>query len=276
MGEESARTNVSIYTNMNGFKSSTVFHKSPKQLGSESAAIVVLTRNSELPKLVDSITSFEASFNKYFRYPYVFINNEPFTQDFKTVIKAQSSADMEFVQVENGTWEYPVWINQTYAKECRQDMERRNVFYGGSESYRFMCRFFSGWFFRHPAVMKYEYYWRVEPSVEFYCNVDEDPFKYMKENNKLYGFKIMPYEFMNTMPTLWKTALEWKNKQGIGNTSLWDVFTKNGEYTGCHFWTNFEIAKTDLWKNEAYLSFFNYLDRAGGFFYERYSELWEL
>jgi hypothetical protein len=35
------------------------------------------------------------------------------------------------------------------------------VIYGGSESYRHMCRYESGFFFRHPLMMNYEYYWRV-------------------------------------------------------------------------------------------------------------------
>ena len=31
------------------------------------------------------------------------------------------------------------------------------------------------------------FYRRVEPSVEFYCDIDYDPFLYMQENNKKYG-----------------------------------------------------------------------------------------
>lgn len=72
-------------------------------------------------------------------------------------------------------------------------------------------------------------------------------------------------------------------------------------YNGCHFWTNFEvrwgytaifsclfsicsythsyllstggyftqIASLDLWRSNDYLKLFSYLDRSGGFFYER-------
>lgn len=42
------------------------------------------------------------------------------------------------------------------------------------------------------------------------------------------------------------------------------------DYNGCHFWTNFEIARIDLWHSEAYQEFFKALDATGGFFYERY------
>jgi len=33
-------------------------------------------------------------------------------------------------------------------------------------------------------------------------------------------------------------------------------------------WSNFEIGNMDLWRGEAYTKFFDYLDKAGGFYYE--------
>ena len=66
-------------------------------------------------------------------------------------------------------------------------MEEDNIIYGGSLSYRNMCRFNSGFFFRHPLLDKYRWYWRIEPDVQFHCDLDFDPFVYMQENNKVYG-----------------------------------------------------------------------------------------
>ena len=33
-------------------------------------------------------------------------------------------------------------------------------------------------------------------------------------------------------------------------------------------WSNFEIGDMDLWRSEAYMKFFEYLDQKGGFYYE--------
>ena len=33
-------------------------------------------------------------------------------------------------------------------------------------------------------------------------------------------------------------------------------------------WSNFEIANMKFWRGEAYMSFFEYLDSQGGFYYE--------
>ena len=46
----------------------------------------------------------------------------------------------------------------------------------------------------------------------------------------------------------------------------------NGEYNLCHFWSNFEIASLDFWRGEAYIKYFEALDRAGGFYYERWGD----
>jgi hypothetical protein len=50
-----------------------------------------------------------------------------------------------------------------------------------------LFRFQSGFFFRHPLLDPYEYYWRIEPDVNFYCDVDYDVFQMMKDNKFKYG-----------------------------------------------------------------------------------------
>jgi len=44
---------------------------------------VLLARNSDLSGVVSSMKQMEDRFNKKFQYPYVFLNEEPFTDDFK-------------------------------------------------------------------------------------------------------------------------------------------------------------------------------------------------
>jgi len=44
------------------------------------------------------------------------------------------------------------------------------------------------------------------------------------------------------------------------------------DYNLCHFWSNFEIADMSFWRGEAYTAFTQHLDRAGGFYYERWGD----
>lgn len=53
-----------------------------------------------------------------------------------------------------------------------------------------LLRFQSGFFFRHPLLDAYEYYWRVEPDVHYYCDIDYDVFQMMKDKQLKYGKKF--------------------------------------------------------------------------------------
>lgn len=44
------------------------------------------------------------------------------------------------------------------------------------------------------------------------------------------------------------------------------------EYNLCHFWSNFEIARVDVFDNELYNAYFKYLEETGGFWSERWGD----
>jgi len=48
-----------------------------------NATLVLLCRNSDLEGTVDSIRQMEDRFNKKYKYPWVLLNDEPFTDNFK-------------------------------------------------------------------------------------------------------------------------------------------------------------------------------------------------
>ena len=142
-----------------------------------------------------------------------------------------------------------------------------------------MCRYNSGWFFRHPLLMKYAWYWRVEPDIDFYCTIPYDPFTFMRENDKVYSFVISLPEYFETIPTLWDTTKrfcrehpEYVAQNNSINFIVDDEKGWDGDYNRCHFWSNFEIASLDFWRSEAYLKYFDYLDKDGGFYYERWGD----
>lgn len=51
------------------------------------------------------------------------------------------------------------------------------------------------------------------------------------------------------------------------------VSDNNGDsYNLCHFWSNFEIGDLNFLRSREYMEYFEYLDRTGGFFYERWGD----
>ncbi|KAJ1959866.1 hypothetical protein IWQ62_004444, partial [Dispira parvispora] len=175
-----------------------------------NACFVVLVRNEEMMDMITTVLSLEKKFNNKYNYPYVFLNDKPFTEVFKRTVSLMTNANVTFGLVPKEHWSYPSWVSQVRASETRYNM--REVIYGSSESYRHMCRYQSGFFFRHPLVESYEYYWRVEPGVKFLCDIDYDPFLYLKDHDIQYGFTISLKEIPETIPTLWETTKEFMRK----------------------------------------------------------------
>jgi alpha 1,2-mannosyltransferase len=49
-----------------------------------NATIVILARNGDLNGVITSIKQMEDRFNKKFQYPYTFLNEQPFSDEFKS------------------------------------------------------------------------------------------------------------------------------------------------------------------------------------------------
>lgn len=252
----------------------------------QSAVILVLCRNEELPGIKASITNLEQRFNKKYQYPYVFLNDKEFTKEFKSTMQKTCNDRASFGQVEPDEWEMPPGVDRTKAEKAWEGMRKSGVPYATMESYHNMCRFFSRTFYKHPLLANYEYYWRVEPNVKFHCDIDEDPFEYMQQHKKKYGFVITIREFMSSIPTLGQTTAEFirknyatlQKKDTKGGTQLFDNHSNfkfmfnDGDYNGCHFWSNFEIGSFEFLRSQKYNAFVDTLEEAGGFYYERWGD----
>lgn len=181
-------------------------------------------------------------------------------------------------------WAVPSWINNDLFHESAEILKEQAVQYSDLMSYHQMCRWNSGMFYKHPALANTRYYWRVEPKVHFFCDVDYDVFRYMEDNNKTYGFTINLYDSPESIPTLWpetmtflaahpeyihpNNAMDWLKD----STRRPEINRRAKGYSTCHFWSNFEIADMEFWRSQAYEDYFDHLDRAGGFFYERWGD----
>lgn len=114
-----------------------------------NAALVMLARNSDVQGAVDSVRNVQEQFNQHFGYPWVFLNDQEWTPEFKrkvgnAVAAHGGGAEATFEVIPKSMWGYPPWIDPQEARESMADMERRKITYAGKESYHHMCRFNSG------------------------------------------------------------------------------------------------------------------------------------
>ncbi|KAJ2894320.1 glycolipid 2-alpha-mannosyltransferase [Zalerion maritima] len=249
-----------------------------------NATLLSLVRNSELNDMLRSMRDLESTWNHKFNYPWMFFNDEEFSQEFKQKTQAETKAKCSYHVVPPEHWDIPSWINEDLYQESAKILAENKVQYADQKSYHQMCRWNSGMFYKHPALQDFQYYWRVEPKVHFFCDIDYDVFRFMRDHNKTYGFTINLFDDPKTVPTLWPETTRFmaahpeyihpNNAQGwLTDAEHWPEHTQDANgYSTCHFWSNFEIADMTFWRSKVYEDYFNHLDRAGGFFYERWGD----
>ncbi|KAK3301770.1 glycosyltransferase family 15 protein [Chaetomium strumarium] len=272
-----------------------------------NAVFVVLARNKELDGVVQSLKSIERHFNRWYHYPYVFLNDGDFNQTFMDTVKNYTSSEVKFGKVGPDMWGFPDWVDPKVAKEGIAKQGDNAIMYGGMESYHHMCRFYSGFFYKHPLLADYDWYWRLEPEIKYFCDITYDPFIEMIKHNKTYGFTIAVKELRETVPNIFRYASAYKRLNNLTSQGLWEMFVepqpdkeekKDGakdkppapedeparppeidmeamegeKYNMCHFWSNFEIARLDFFRSKEYNDFFEMMDRSGGFWMERWGD----
>ncbi|THH05742.1 hypothetical protein EW146_g9819 [Bondarzewia mesenterica] len=273
-----------------------------------NATLLMLARNTDLEGAVQSVREMEDKFNKKFRYPWVFLNEEPFAEAFKRRVGNLVSSTATFAQIPRDHWFQPDWIDEAKATEGRNKLVQKNIIYGGNTATcaaSTRASFFAMRLSNSIAIIG-------GPDVHFHCEMDIDPFEYLQTHNKTYGFTISMKEFEETIPTLWAATKGisyslplplLRRGIGTGNTSppimRWPSYrritakaiiyaivrlisivsfpTKNahvsvGPFENHKVWSNFEIADMDFWRGEAYMKFFDFLDSKGGFYYERWGD----
>ncbi|KAI0306562.1 glycolipid 2-alpha-mannosyltransferase-domain-containing protein [Multifurca ochricompacta] len=112
-----------------------------------NATFVVLCRNSELAGILRSVQQMEDRFNRRYGYPWVFLNDEPFTQEFQERVSIQIGAPVSFGTIPHEHWVQPEWIDEEKVTEARKRMgmdTEHPVPYGGMRSFcfRFVSSFF--------------------------------------------------------------------------------------------------------------------------------------
>jgi len=274
----------------------------------QNAALFMLARNSDLDGAIHAVRSLEHQFNRFFGYPWVFINDQEWSQEFKKNMtgEIQSGGTVTFDTISEDMWTWPEAFSEREKDRARKVWKgmydaMEETFQNGThvkkDSYHHMCRFNSGFFYDHPALEKYRWYWRVEPDVEFTCAIPYDPFTAMADSNKVYGYTVALWEVGSLIPTLYRAASDWAYKYHASKAAkspLWNAmvepswapwpirkyllshFSNRNAYGDswslCHFWSNFEIADLDFFRSNEYRKFFTYLDDLGGIYHERWGD----
>ena len=99
----------------------------------------------------------------------------------------------------------------------------------------------------------------------------------MRDNNMKYGFNMNILDDARSFPSLWSRTRSFINAHPElihPEADLdWLLDSHNsGDYNNCQFFSNFEVGSLDFFRGEANERYFEWLDRGGGFYYERFGD----
>ncbi|GAA5872361.1 hypothetical protein JCM1840_004138, partial [Sporobolomyces johnsonii] len=243
-----------------------------------NATIVILVdpSSNKYRTLLPTLENIENRFNRRLGYPIQLLTDGKLPDEVirnRTDWITGGKATWSLITPEQG-WGPPAWIS-------RDEVEQSVKKIGFSEGYRNMCRFFSLWHWKHPAVAPYDYIWRLDDGgINFHCTLLEDPFLVMEAKRASYGYSIIDWEADFVIPTLWNTTRKFladskaEEKGWLPrDNNLGFVSADGGEtYNRQMYYNNFEIVHRSFFESEPYQAYVNYLDRAGGFYKERWGD----
>ncbi|PPQ86782.1 hypothetical protein CVT25_012387 [Psilocybe cyanescens] len=250
-----------------------------------NAAIFILLAPNRITQALVALQNVEDRFNRRLKYPIILFTAEDevhfITEEVKAKANHITDGRVSFATATKESWDIPPWMDQERVKSSLETI-------GFSTGYRAMCRYYSGFFWKNPALAPYEWLWRLDTDIQFHCDVPYDPIETLISKKALYGFVQVNYDVSWVQPSLASNVSEfmyknrhlipadanqhfvWKGDAGVGKAMAGTA--GNDDWTGACMYNNFEISHRSVWESLVYTRFFEYLEKAGGFFYERWGD----
>ncbi|GJN94370.1 hypothetical protein Rhopal_007449-T1 [Rhodotorula paludigena] len=265
-GSASARPDVREYVK-DRVQHYTAGHavEAPYQRVNGTIVILVNPYSNMYQRLLLTLQNIEMQFNAKYGYPIQLLTDGALPSESimnRTSYITGGKATWSVVTPEQG-WGPPSWIKQ-------EDIDASIAKISFNVGYRNMCRFFAMWHYKHPAVRPYDYIFRLDDGIRFHCEL-------MVDHNATYGWTNTDQEAPFTAETLWSTSMDFMRKAPrnwfpAGRDTSFVSDDGGLSYNWRMYYNNFEIVKRSFFESEAYEAFVAHLDRAGGFYKERWGD----
>jgi alpha 1,2-mannosyltransferase len=132
--------------------------------------------------------------------------------------------------------------------------------------YRHMCRFYSYGMYEVLELQDTDLYLRLDCDSYFTEPVDYDIFKYMEDNDLIYGYNLITTDNPLVSKNLWEVSKDYSRTVDVIKTPIDGIPQYNMYYT------NFEIAKFHWFKESAYKPYFDFIDNENGIYKWRWGD----
>ncbi|CAO3567423.1 unnamed protein product [Mortierella alpina] len=251
-------------------------HDRPSDVKRANGVLVILTREEEVQATREIVRQIEDRFNLHRHYPWIVLSPIPLTEGSIARIKRLSKgAGMTFGTIPREQWRLPKWIEA--AKVLQGDHEKMKLGLDRTAlETRHRWRYMSGFLARHPLLDGYEFLWRVEPGMEVFCDLADDPMLAMEKSGHLFAWSLSETVRDAGVPGAWSLIKRFKETHpDLVPKANDEAFLKREEgdvYTGCTYGVQNSIARVDFLRSPEYLAYFTFVDRHGPIYYEKWTD----
>ncbi|KAF9168089.1 alpha 1,2-mannosyltransferase 2.4.1 [Actinomortierella ambigua] len=236
----------------------------------------MLATENELTMARETVRRFEDRFNRHRRYPWVFLTHTKFSAQFKELTSALTGGDAFYGQIPRENWSQPSWVDYHSMVSRQQDLLERGINDAMNMTKRHMWRFHSGLLARHELLAPYDFFWRVEPGIHLYCDMEIDPMLEMQRTGKKFAWSLSLRENQLSTPSVWKVLQNFKTTYPTLIPAVNDEeFIRDrdkDDYNDCFYGVQNSIGSFEFFRSEAYRTFFDFVDKQGVIYYERWTD----
>lgn len=140
---------------------------------------------------------------------------------------------------------------------------------GFTLGYRHMCRFFSGDLFNQQILNNYENYMRLDNDSFILSPIYYDIFEWFEKVNAIYSYiePAVQIDHPKVVEGLNKTIKNWIETNNIHTKTNINTIPE-----GKMYYTNFEIANINWFRNSMYKVFYDYIDSIGQIYISRWGD----
>lgn len=164
-----------------------------------NGVLVVFTSEEQIQDARQTVRDMEDRFNRGRNYPWVILSALPLTERSKILMAQLTKGTMAFGTVPKAHYRLPRDIDVSKSMARDRDLIFAGVNTKKTEiSVRHRWRYLSGFLARHELLDGYEFFWRVDPALEIFCDIEDDPMLEMKKNGQKFGKGLFYFLFMAT------------------------------------------------------------------------------
>jgi len=216
------------------------------------SVIYYLTYYERFSALLKSLKYLEINFNNIFHYPVViFVDQVAMTE--QSIVQQINSATNMSIFLQLVKFRMPAFLDSKLIRE--ESGNPRTV------NYRHMCRFQMKTVYEQPILDGLDYSLRLDDDSLITNPIGYDLFKYMKDNNQIYGSVRKTLDYGQNVLGLWEAACNYAAEE-LPKVEYFDRFPRLRVY-----FNNFEISDMSFWRSCEYQMFVDYIDRLGGIYY---------